>query len=133
MGREYIGAGFTRDMPMTEDMAHEDTDVVVSAVDLAATHEKEIAERYGVRGDIIRNLSDESIRVFGAVGSQWHQLLGLESKRPSPSIKHWRGLSYGTSPATLMSKRSRSPLGRPQPMVFIPPLTSPSQTGLLTP
>ncbi|PMD29293.1 hypothetical protein L207DRAFT_593534 [Hyaloscypha variabilis F] len=31
MGREYIGAEFMRDLPMTEDMPHEDTDVIVSA------------------------------------------------------------------------------------------------------
>jgi len=61
MGREYIGAEFIRDLPITEDMPHEDTDVVVSAVDLAAAHGKDITERYRVRGDIIRNLSDESI------------------------------------------------------------------------
>jgi hypothetical protein len=62
MGREYIGAEFMRDPPIAEDMPHEDTDVIVSAVDLAAAHGKDIAERYGVRDDIIRNLSDESIR-----------------------------------------------------------------------
>jgi superfamily II DNA helicase RecQ len=133
MGREYIGAEFMRDLPMTEDMPHEDSDVVVSAVDLAAAHGKDIAERYGVRGDIIRNLSDESIRIFGAIGSQWHQLLGLDSKRPSPSTKHRRDLSYGTPPPSLTPKRSRSPLGRSPLLVFTPPLTSPSQTGLLTP
>lgn len=47
-----------------------------------------------VCGDIIRNLSDESIRIFGAIGSQWHQLLGLDSNKPFPSTKHLRGLSY---------------------------------------
>jgi superfamily II DNA helicase RecQ len=133
MGREYIGAEFMRGLPMTEDMPHEDTDVIVSAVDLAAAHGKDIAERYGVRGDIIRNLSDESIRIFGAIGSQWHQLLGLDSKKPSPSTKHLRGLSYSTPQPSLVPKRSRSPLGRPQPVVFTPPLTGPSQPGLLTP
>jgi len=133
MGREYIGAEFMRDLPKTEDMPHEDSDVIVSVVDLAAAHGKDIAERYGVRGDIIRNLSDESIRIFGAISTQWHQLLGLDSRKPSPSIKHKRGLSYGIPPAALTPKRSRSPLGRPQPVVFMPPLTSPSQTGLLTP
>lgn len=133
IGREYIGAEFMRDLPKSEDMPHEDSDVIVSAVDLAAAHGKDIAERYGVRGDIIRNLSDESIRIFGAIGSQWHQLLGLDSKKPTQSTKHYRGLSYGTPPASLTPKRSRSPLGRPQPVIFTPPLTSSSQTGMLTP
>jgi len=133
MGREYIGAGFTREMPMTEDMPHEETDVVVSAITLAAAHGKEIEERYGVRGDIIRNLSDESIRIFGAISSQWHQLLGLDSKRPSPSTKHRRGLSYGTPPPSLTPKRSRSPLGWPRVAAYTPPAFSVSQTGLLTP
>lgn len=72
MGREYIGAEFMREIPTTEEMPHEDSDVVVSAVDLAAAHGKDIAERYGVRGDIIWNLSDESIRIFGAIGTQWY-------------------------------------------------------------
>lgn len=55
---------------MIEDMSHEDSDVVISAVDFAAAHEKDIAERYEVRDDIIQNLSDESIRIFGAIDSQ---------------------------------------------------------------
>jgi hypothetical protein len=71
-GREYISTEFMRDLPMTEDMPYEETDIVVSAVDLVATYGKDIAEWYGVRGDIIRNLSDESIRIFGAIGSQWY-------------------------------------------------------------
>ncbi len=70
MGREYIGAEFMRDLPVTEDMLYKDTNVIVSVIDLAATHGKDIAERYKVRSDIIRNLSDESIRIFGAIGSQ---------------------------------------------------------------
>ncbi|KFZ20937.1 hypothetical protein V502_02964, partial [Pseudogymnoascus sp. VKM F-4520 (FW-2644)] len=133
MGREYIGAEFMREIPTTEEMPHEDMDVVVSAVDLAAAHGKDIAERYGVRGDIIRNLSDESIRIFGAIGSQWHQLLGLDSRKPVPLGKRDRGLSYGTPAPSLNPKRSRSPLGRPVPLIFTPPLTSPSRGGFLTP
>ena len=69
-------------------MPHEDTDVVMSVVDLAAAYRKDITEWYGVRGDIIRNLSDESIRIFRAIGSQWHQLLGLDSRKPCPSAKY---------------------------------------------
>jgi hypothetical protein len=52
-------------------MSHKDTNVM-SAVDLAATYKKDIAEQYRVRGDIIRNLSDESIRIFRAISTQWH-------------------------------------------------------------
>ena len=133
MGREYISAKFMRDLPTTEDMPHEVTDVIVSAVNLAAAHRKDIAERYEVQGDIIRNLSDESIRIFGAIGSQWHQLLGLDSKRPIPTIKHQRKLSYGTPPSSLTPKRSRSPVGRAQLVVFTPPVFEVSETGLLTP
>jgi hypothetical protein len=70
IGRKYIGAEFMRDLPTTENMPHENTEVTVSAVNLAAAHGKEIAKQYGVRGDIIRNLSNESIRIFGAIGSQ---------------------------------------------------------------
>lgn len=61
IGREYISVEFLRDLPTTKDMPYKDTDVVVSAVDLAAAYGKDIAERYSVRGDIIQNLSDESI------------------------------------------------------------------------
>jgi len=133
MGREYIGAEFMRDLPKTDEMPHEDSDVVVSAVDLAAAHGKEIAERYGVRSDIIRNLSDESIRIFGAIGLQWHLLLGLDSKKPSTSVKHHRELSYSTPPQSLAPKRSRSQLRTERQLVFMPPVISPSQSGLLTP
>jgi len=133
MGREYIGAEFIQGQPVTEDRPHEDIDAITNAVDLATAHGKDIAERYSIRGDIIRNLSDESIRIFGAIGSQWHQLLGLDSKKPTPSAKHYRVLSYRTPPASLTPKRSRSPIGRPPPVFFIPPLTSLSQTGLFTP
>lgn len=126
IGREYIGAKFIRDLPTTKDMLHKDTNVVVSAVDLAAAYRKNIVERYGVCSDIIHNLSDKSIRIFGAIGTQWHQLLGLDSKKPSPSAKHQQGLLYGTPPASLTPKRSRSLLGRPQaqPLIFTPPLSS---------
>lgn len=72
IGCEYIRAKFTRDIPTTEEMLYKDSNVVVSVVDLAAAYRKEIAERYRVRGDIIRNLSDESIRIFGAIRAQWH-------------------------------------------------------------
>ncbi len=135
MGREYIGAEFMRDLPVTEDILYKDTNVIVSAVDLTAAYEKDIAERYKVRGNIIWNLSDESIRIFGAIGSQWYQLLGLDSKKLSPSAKHYRVLSYKTPLASLTPKRSRSLLRRPQPVVFMSPLASPSSlfpAGLLT-
>lgn len=118
MDREYIGAELMRDIPTTEEMPDEDSDMVVSAVDLAAAHGKDIAERYGVRGDIIRNLSDESIRIFGAIGTQWHQLLSLDSRKPAPFGKRERGLSYGTPAPSLNPKRLRSPLGRPVPLTF---------------
>lgn len=72
IGREYIGAEFIRDLPTTEDMPHKETNVVVGAMDLVAAYRKDITERYSVRGNIIRNLSDESIRIFRAIGSQWH-------------------------------------------------------------
>ncbi|KFX85956.1 hypothetical protein O988_09837, partial [Pseudogymnoascus sp. VKM F-3808] len=107
IGHEYIRAEFMRDIPTTEEMPHEDSDMVVSAVDLAAAHGKDIAERYGVHGDIIRNLSDESIRIFGAIGTQWHQLLSLDSRKPvlvARSSKDW-GSATGDS-ANIFRRRS---------------------------
>ena len=50
-------------------MPHKDTNVVVSAIDLAVAHRKEIIEQYRVRGDIIRNLSDKSIWIFRAIST----------------------------------------------------------------
>ena len=70
MGHEYIGTEFMRDLPMTEDMPHEDTNVIMSAINLATAYGKEIAEWYGICRDIIQNLSNESIWIFGAIGSQ---------------------------------------------------------------
>ncbi len=70
MGCEYISVEFIRDLLITKDMPHEDTNVIVSIVDLAATHRKEIAEQYRVHSNIIRNLSDESIQIFRAINMQ---------------------------------------------------------------
>lgn len=53
IGREYISVEFIRDLPTTEDMLYKDTNVVVSAVDLAATYRKDITERYSVCSNII--------------------------------------------------------------------------------
>jgi hypothetical protein len=51
-------------------MPYKDSDVVVSVFDLTAAYRKDIAEWYRIRGNIIRNLSDESIRIFRAIRSQ---------------------------------------------------------------
>lgn len=69
MGREYISAEFIRGQPVTEDIPHKDTNIVISIVDLAAAYGKDITERYGVRSNIIQNLSNESIWIFGAISS----------------------------------------------------------------
>lgn len=132
IGCEYIRVEFIRDIPTTEEMPHEDSDVVVSAVDLAAAHRKEIVEQYGVYRDIIQNLSNESIQIFRAIRTQWHQLLSLDSRKLVPLGKRERGLSYRTLAPSLNPKRSRSLLGRAVLLIFTPLLTSPSQGGFLT-
>jgi hypothetical protein len=38
IGRKYIGAEFMRDLPRTEDMPHEDSNIIISEVNLAAAH-----------------------------------------------------------------------------------------------
>jgi hypothetical protein len=68
MGREYISTKFIRDLPKTKDMPYKDTNIIVSAINLAAAYGKDIAEWYRVRSNIIRNLSNESIWIFGAIG-----------------------------------------------------------------
>ena len=54
-----------------------------NAIDLAAAHTQAQAQRYGVRADIIRNLTDESLQVFGSICSRWHDFLGsLQRAQP---------------------------------------------------
>jgi hypothetical protein len=50
-------------------MLHKDTNVI-SAIDFAAVYKKDITEQYKIHGDIIWNLSDKSIRIFRAIGTQ---------------------------------------------------------------
>ncbi|OBT40733.1 hypothetical protein VE00_09777 [Pseudogymnoascus sp. WSF 3629] len=50
--------------------------------------------RYGVRGDIIHSLTEESLLVFGELSDKWHGFLGLHSRRPQVT-KHLRGPSDG--------------------------------------
>ena len=121
MGREYIGAEFMRDEAVGDQMPFEDSDVVVeSAVDLAAAHTGAMAQRYGVLGDIIWNLSDESIRMFASIAEQWHRLLDLHHKKPQLT-KHQRDLSYSTPTPSLQPKKIRAELQIP--MVFMTPDT----------
>lgn len=65
-----------------------------NALDLAAAHTQAQAQRYGVRADIIRNLTDESLQVFGTICSKWHDFLGLDSHAPAWT-KRSRELSEG--------------------------------------
>jgi hypothetical protein len=52
IGREYISTEFIRDLPTTKEMPHKNTNVI-SAVDLATVHKKDITEQYRVRNNII--------------------------------------------------------------------------------
>ena len=107
IGREYVGPGFMRDMPAGEEGAEEGTDVVETAFNLQSGHGGAIAERYGVRSDIIKHLSDESIGAFQPLSAKWHGFLGLHSRRPVATTlaKHQRGPS-DTATLVLSSKRS---------------------------
>jgi hypothetical protein len=59
--------------PGGDEMLPEGKDVIEgpaaqdNAIDLAAAHTQAQAQRYGVRADIIRNLTDESLQVFGSI------------------------------------------------------------------
>jgi hypothetical protein len=68
-------------------MLYKDTNVI-SAVDFAAVYKKDIAKQYKIYGNIIQNLSNKSIRIFRAIGTQWHQLLGLDSNKLCLLAKH---------------------------------------------
>ena len=98
MGREYVGTDFMLHQPGGNEMLPEGEDVIEgpasldNAVDLAAAHTQAQAQRYGVRADIIRNLTDESLQVFGSICSRWHDFLGLDSRQPT-WMKHGRGPS----------------------------------------
>jgi superfamily II DNA or RNA helicase len=98
MGREYVGTDFMLHQPGGDEMLPEGEDVIEgpaaqdNAVDLAAAHTQAQAQRYGVRADIIRNLTDESLQVFGSICSRWHDFLGLDSRQPT-WMKHSRGPS----------------------------------------
>jgi hypothetical protein len=52
-------------------MLHKDTNVV-SVMDLTTMYKKDITKQYKVYNNIIWNLSDKSIRIFRAIGTQWH-------------------------------------------------------------
>lgn len=87
MGREYVGTDFMLHQPGGDEMLPEGDDVIAgatdNALDLAAAHTQAQAQRYGVRADIIRNLTDESLQVFGTICSKWHDFLGLDSRQPA--------------------------------------------------
>jgi superfamily II DNA or RNA helicase len=114
MGREYVGGDFMRDQrggdAGGDEMLPEGVDVIPeagaldNAIDLAAAHTKEIAQRYGVRGDIIKNLTDESLQVFGSICSRWHGFLGLDSRQPPTWAKHSRGPSDAAVTETPMKR-----------------------------
>ncbi|TMC15887.1 MAG: DEAD/DEAH box helicase, partial [Chloroflexi bacterium] len=75
INRMYV-RGLTRGMN-EEDEEEEEED----ADDLQACHGKEMADDvYGIRGDILRSLTERSISVFRDVSRRWHSFLKLESK-----------------------------------------------------
>ena len=75
-----------------------------NAIDLAAAHTKELSQRYGVRGDIIKSLTDESLQIFGSICSRWHDFLGLDSRQPPVWTKHSRGSSDAAVTETPMKR-----------------------------
>jgi hypothetical protein len=119
MGREYVGTDFMLHQPGGDEMLPEGEDVIEgpaaldNAVDLAAAHTQAQAQRYGVRADIIRNLTDESLQVFGSICSRWHDFLGLDSRQPT-WMKHGRGPSDIAMETTV--KRTAGLTFHPHPM-----------------
>ena len=118
MGREYVGTDFMLHQPGGDEMLPEGDDVIAgatdNALDLAAAHTQAQAQRYGVRADIIRNLTDESLQVFGTICSKWHDFLGLDS-RPPAWTKRSREPSEGVveTPAKRMAGLTFRPYSTP--------------------
>ena len=111
IGRKYIGPGFMRELKVNDQMEDEGTDVLDDQVEtvfnLQSAHQGGAALRYGVRGDIVHSLSEESLLVFGELSDKWHVFLGLHSRRPQTSVKHSRGPSDGAQ-LVVSLKRSQS-------------------------
>ncbi|KFZ11070.1 hypothetical protein V501_04922 [Pseudogymnoascus sp. VKM F-4519 (FW-2642)] len=55
--------------------------------DLAASHTTKTAENYGVTINVLKQLTAESLEIFGQVSHQWHKFLGLIEQPSSPSLK----------------------------------------------
>ncbi|KAL5346551.1 hypothetical protein ACLOAV_008822 [Pseudogymnoascus australis] len=97
IGRKYIGPGFMRELKIDDAMEEEGTDVVgqdKTVFNLQSAHQGAAAMRYGVRGDIIHSLTEESLLVFGELSDKWHRFVGLHSRRLQVT-KHLRGPSDG--------------------------------------
>ena len=110
IGRKYIGPGFMRELKISDAMEEEGTDVIgeqiETAFNLQSAHQGSAAMRYGVRGDIIHSLTEESLLVFGELSDKLHQFFGLHSRRPQIT-KHVRGPSDGMQ-LVLSPKKVRS-------------------------
>src|SRR5436190_9464886 len=77
INRMYV-RGLTRGMNEEDEEEEEEEE---DADDLQACHGKEMADDvYGIRGDILRSLTERSISVFRDVSRRWHAFLKLESK-----------------------------------------------------
>jgi len=80
--------GLTDGMDPDEEDAH----------DLQATHSTTTADKvYGIRGDILKCLSDHSIRTFERVTDRWHSFLRLISKAENDGKVRQRALSMTAS------------------------------------
>ena len=107
MEREYVGTNFMLHQPGSDEMLPEGDDAIASAtenaLDLAAAHMQAQAQRYGMRADIIWNLTDESLQVFGSIYSRWHDFLGLDSRQPT-----WMKYSRGPSDTAIETPVKRT-------------------------
>jgi hypothetical protein len=64
------------------------------AHDLQASHSTAMADKmYGIRGDVLKSLSDRSMTIFRKVTNRWHVFLALISKARGDGTVRQRALS----------------------------------------
>jgi hypothetical protein len=50
-------------------MLYKNINIIINIIDLTITYKKNIVKYYKIRSDIIQNLNNENIRIFGVIRS----------------------------------------------------------------
>lgn len=108
---KHIGIEFMRELKLNYQIEDEGTDILESQVETVFSLQSAPQGgqlRYGVRGDIVHNLSEESLLVFGELSNKWRVFLGLYSRRTQASVKHSRRPSDGAHVVMSLKRSQRS-------------------------